>query len=153
MNYEEYVKEQAAALIGLDEKINYVGGVVQKPNVVLMIPVLGPVMAGWLLTKGYFLVITSNRVILILTKYSFFSGKLELANLGNRQYQRGDIKGFKISGASLTLELGGRRSEKFEVSPPLSKNILNVNLGERRAEVRDHVQRITNSLQQLAKQF
>jgi hypothetical protein len=93
--YESYVEEQITPMLERDEQILYKTFMAKQPGLLWQILLVGGLLL-FLMTKAYFVVVTSRRLIIIRTKQGFI--KPALVNLGVEEIPLSSVQKVTSSG-------------------------------------------------------
>src|SRR5207253_10802751 len=92
----------------------------RQPGLLMQILLVGGLLL-FLMTKTYLVALTNRRMIVILTKASFWTGKPQMMNLGVEQWDAAQIRQCTTSGfannKSMTFLFQDGRRETLRISP------------------------------------
>lgn len=88
---DQFIQSQVGPMLQPGEQVLHVSTMRRQPGLLMQILLVGGLLL-MLMTKVYFVVLTNRRLILILTKGSFWSGTPKALNLGVEQH---DVSAFK----------------------------------------------------------
>ncbi len=116
---DQYIQSQVGPLLLPGEHVLHTSTMRRQPGLLMQMLLVGGLLL-MLMTKTYFVVLTNRRLILILTKASFWSGTPKPMNLGIEEYDARTIKDVKTSGfannRSMTFQLATSKL-KLRISP------------------------------------
>jgi hypothetical protein len=116
---DQYIHSQVGPLLQPGEHILHTSTMRRQPGLLLQILLVGGLLL-MLITKTYLVALTNRRLLLVLTKASFWSGTPKPMNLGVEQYDVRAIKDVSTSGfannRSMTFDLGNTKL-KLRISP------------------------------------
>ncbi|HET7503322.1 MAG TPA: hypothetical protein VFK02_20015 [Kofleriaceae bacterium] len=120
MTCDEYLQSQIMPMLQPDERVLYSAYMRRQPGLLMQIFLVGGLLL-FLITKAYYVVLTSRRMILIRTKMSFWTGGPAQLNLGVEQWDVRNLKGCTTSGfannRSMTFTMHQGPSQTLRISP------------------------------------
>ncbi|HEU4730891.1 MAG TPA: hypothetical protein VFT22_23510 [Kofleriaceae bacterium] len=120
MTSDEYLQTQIVPMLQPDERVLHSAYMRRQPGLLMQIFFVGGLLL-FLITKAYYVVLTSRRMILIRTKMSFWTGGPAQQNLGAEQWDARNLKGCTTSGfannRSMTFTMHQGPSQTLRISP------------------------------------
>lgn len=117
---DQYLYGQVQPQLMPGEQILHTSTMRRQPGLLMQILLFGGLLL-FLITKTYLVVLTNRRMILILTKAGFWSGKPQMLNLGVEQWDASQLQQCTVSGfannRSMTFHLRDGRQETLRISP------------------------------------
>jgi hypothetical protein len=116
---DHYIYSQVTPMLQPGEQILHTSTMRRQPGLLMQLLLVGGLLM-MLLTKVYLVALTNRRLILILTKGGFWSGRPKEMNLGVEQYDVSTIRSVTTSGfannRSMTFHTGAKKV-KLRISP------------------------------------
>jgi hypothetical protein len=117
---DQFLYAQVQPQLMPGEQILHTSTMRRQPGLLMQILLFGGLLL-FLITKTYLVVLTNRRMILILTKAGFWSGKPQMLNLGVEQWDAGQLQQCTVSGfannRSMTFHFRDGRKETLRISP------------------------------------
>ena len=120
MTTDEYLQSQIIPMLQPGEQGLQSAYMRRQPGLLMQMLFVGGLLL-FLITKAYFVVLTSRRMILIRTKMSFWSGGPKQLNLGVEQWDVRNLRGCTTSGfannRSMTFAMHEGAAQTLRISP------------------------------------
>jgi hypothetical protein len=93
--HDEFISNEVAPLLGEGEQIQHMAYMVKQPGLLWQLLLLGGLLL-FLMTKAYYVAVTTKKIVIIRTKQGF--AKPALQNLGVEEIPLANIKDVTTSG-------------------------------------------------------